>query len=560
MMCIYTHINIINSKSAITDGYGHSLRTYVNAALASLASGLPLPDNYLKNLMAYQEPDGTFRTKEGKKSQATVLTASHAYYLLSQLKSNGELKQYVSKMNEGFNNLLSELESSDDLTLSFGEKLQLQTTSRILIGYFSLPLNNEDVTITSSQILQITKFLLDSKDSSSIEDAYFVYAGLKAIEQNPKGKPIILSLVSPNIKDNGNGQATINIKSIWDEEIKGVNVNLKQSIVGEDEVLSNVNGEKKGNNVIIPVFKDGKPGSYELKLQVEAPKSYLSVDSYILHCNVITTLNINNLKVSLSSGSQYKAPEYPKKITEAISVDPSTTISISFDIKDSTGNDFQPQQVFIQFIHNSGEVQYTTVATIKKSQYVSTINLKETSVLNEGFRYKSGDYKCILLIGDTSIQDSIQWEFGNFQITLPAAPSKELPLYHRPLLYESDTTLKPLPVFDHIFRAPDNRANPMLAILFTVFVIAPVGFYVLYLMYMKTTFGGFVWSGIIWAAGFHGTLGVILYLFVQYWINLTMFTVLGYLCPLLTILAFFGYRLFSTLDSSSKGVEHAKKD
>lgn len=511
--------------------------------------------------MSYQEPDGTFRTKEGKKSQASVLTASHAYYILSQLKSNNELKEYVGQMNEGFNNLLGELEQNEVLTLSFGEKLQLQTTSRILMGYFSLPLKNDDITITSSQILQFTKYLLDSKDTNSIEDAYFVYAGLKAIEENPKGKPIVLSLVTPSIKDNGDGKATVSVKSVWDEDIKGGNVRLLQSLVGDDEILSNMNGEKKGNNnIIIPVFKEGKPGTYELKLQLEAPQSYLSVDSYILHCNVITTLNINNLKVSLSSGSESKAPEYPKKIHESISVDPSTTISVSFDIKDSTGNDFQPQQVFIQFIHTSGEVQYTTVATIKKSQYVSNINLKETSVLNEGFRYKSGEYKCLLLIGDTSIQESIQWEFANFQITLPAAPSKELPLYHRPLLYESDTTLKPLPVFDHIFRAPDNRANPMLAMLFTIFVIAPSGIYVLYLMYMKVTCSGFVWSSIIWAAGFHGTLGVILYLFVQYWFNLTMFTVLGYLCPLLTILTFFGYRLFSVLDSKSKNVEHAKKD
>lgn len=350
--------------------------------------------------MKFQQEDGTFRASDSKKSQATVVSASHAYYIISQL-NNLALGENLEKLKEGFNSLLEELDFADDKTLSFGEKLIVPTTSRLLYGYFALPIKAGESVVEASQVSGFLKLLLDNKAVSSIDDAYHVYLGLVALDKNPKGKAILIENETPYLSDSSNGKITLNIVSEWNEPVKATGTLVKSTMNGE-EVLTNVKGEVSKDKIILPVFKDGKAGTYDLKVDIAASTGYLSYKSYELSITVTTGIKITDAKINVSGGKDVIA-KYPKKVEGTISADPSSVITVTFSVTSNGGEEFKPQQTFVQLIHKSG-IQYTTVAYDRKDGFTASINLKDNSIVSEGFRYISGEYQAYILVGDTSIQ------------------------------------------------------------------------------------------------------------------------------------------------------------
>jgi oligosaccharyltransferase complex subunit delta (ribophorin II) len=126
------------------------------------------------------------------------------------------------------------------------------------------------------------------------------------------------------------------------------------------------------------------------------------------------------------------------------------------------------------------------------------------------------------------------WDLGNVELQLGAAPVETpSPLYKKPLLHESDTTLKALPEIKHVMREDDPRPPVAVSLAFVGAVLAPLAFFLVFVarlgLNVKRLFEGSVF---VFGCVFLASLGGILALFGLYWLELTMFRTLGYLSVL----------------------------
>ena len=129
-------------------------------------------------------------------------------------------------------------------------------------------------------------------------------------------------------------------------------------------------------------------------------------------------------------------------------------------------------------------------------------------------------------------------------MALAAAMPKTLkPLYTEPLLHESDTTLEALPEIEHVMRAPDARPSSIVSLLFTLLALAPMAGFILYLTnYLSITIKFPSALKTFWSFTFLGCLAMVLFLFVLFWIYLTMYETLKCLSVLSLVTCFVGHK------------------
>ena len=95
------------------------------------------------------------------------------------------------------------------------------------------------------------------------------------------------------------------------------------------------------------------------------------------------------------------------------------------------------------------------------------------SKLADPLGYASGEYDATVVVSDASLVPA-SWRAARLSIKFArSAPEpKRLPLFERPLLHDSDTTLVPLPEIHHQFRPADRRAPALVALLFSGGIVA----------------------------------------------------------------------------------------
>ena len=163
----------------------------------------------------------------------------------------------------------------------------------------------------------------------------------------------------------------------------------------------------------------------------------------------------------------------------------------------------------------------------------------------------------------------------------PPAPS---PLYSKPLLHDSDTTLKALPEIKHVMRVPDTRppfivsfafmgavlvrlslrtALPTCIKVLMVYTLSQVPLFV-FLGYAAKLGVNFhkLFNGSIFVFGvvFLGSLSAILSLFAFYWLEFTLFQTLGYLAVLGSVNIWSGHLLLKRLAAKAVGGKKTKKE
>ncbi|CAI5739486.1 unnamed protein product [Peronospora destructor] len=189
-------------------------------------------------------------------------------------------------------------------------------------------------------------------------------------------------------------------------------------------------------------------------------------------------------------------------------------------------------QAFLRFKHATEKTETYFVLTADAAQTHST-TLQFTS-LSKSFGYNSGKHHVELILGASTFEKAIVWDMGNIELQLGAAlPEKPSSLYKKPLLYESDMTLKALPEISHVMRTQDPRPPVTVSLAFMGAVLAPLAFFLLFLMRLGfNTKRLFEDSVFVFGCVFLASLGGILALFGLYWLKLTMFRTLGYLSVL----------------------------
>ncbi|OQS05613.1 hypothetical protein THRCLA_02284 [Thraustotheca clavata] len=335
--------------------------------------------------------------------------------------------------------------------------------------------------------------------------------------------------------------------------VTGANAPVLKSMknANQESIVNDVKLVKAADNSSFSFTLDAKqaiPGLY--KLQILDGKA-----SKVVHATLTTQVVIENAKVL---GKTLKYGEKLKVVPELVSAS-GDVFSIDVSIKAlATNKPVLAHQAFLRF--NQGDVDTTFVlaTSADKTKLSAKINIGSES---KKFSYLSGVHSVQLILGDTIFENALVWDLGAVDLTLGAAPIEpESPLYAKPLLHDSDVTLKVLPEITHIMRPQDSRPSLAVSNLFTLIVIAPLGGFVLFLLGFGAKLSKFP-SGFqaIFALGFITSIASILGLFVVYWLRLTMFATLGYLSIVGCASLFFGHQALGYLANQSLDPNDNKK-
>ncbi|CAI5702961.1 hypothetical protein KXD40_004047 [Peronospora effusa] len=294
-------------------------------------------------------------------------------------------------------------------------------------------------------------------------------------------------------------------------------------------VLSGLTLKGDGSKFVTQLTGDDKLQTGMYKLKVSAVDEETNQIAYqVLQLKVTTPVevasaNVNGKKLQLGdklTGQTFNAASADKLKMEV-------TLQQTHDKTPVVAH-----QAFLRFTHATEKTETYFVLTADNAQTHST-TLQFTS-LSKRFGYNSGKHHVELILGASTFEKAIVWDMGNVELQLGVAPpEKPSPLYKKPLLYESDMTLKALPEISHVMRTQDPRPPVIVSLAFTGAVLAPLAFFLVFVMRLgfntKRLFEGSVF---VFGCVFLASLGGILVLFGLYWLKLTMFRTLGYLSVL----------------------------
>lgn len=200
------------------------------------------------------------------------------------------------------------------------------------------------------------------------------------------------------------------------------------------------------------------------------------------------------------------------------------------------GSAAAPHQAFVRFTHALTGLDTFFVAAPDRSGGVgggvggggTSIGRFSVSVaLGEEtgtFLQRSGAYDVAVIVGGPLVAPPALETLGAIDLDFPVAKERQWPLYARSLLHESDVTLGPLPEKHHTFRAPEARPPVGVSLLFTIFVLAPLGGLVHWLRQGGGDLTRLPQSGAgrMWCFAYQACMMAVVGLFVMYWFALTM--------------------------------------
>ena len=150
-----------------------------------------------------------------------------------------------------------------------------------------------------------------------------------------------------------------------------------------------------------------------------------------------------------------------------------------------------------------------------------------------------------------------EWVVGSIDLTFPAKAKPHFALYTKPLMYESDNTLTPLPEIVHQMRPPAKRASMFMATVFTAAVIAPLVVFVGYVLSLSPNLHRLKSLS---SYLFIGCMAALILLIIGYWLALPAFDfyeTIRYLCLLVPITMVVGSSATSSV--TRRRLQEAKK-
>mmetsp|Transcript_12246 Transcript_12246/g.39183 ORF Transcript_12246/g.39183 Transcript_12246/m.39183 type:complete len:675 (-) Transcript_12246:37-2061(-) len=546
---------------ALVDGaVAGSLDEVAAAAEAAAELGLTLDVTAVADrVLALMDEDGTWRQSEDDVdgSAENTAVALRALGAASKVEGGAEaVADAAAAASEVVAALLSDAEASAGgaAKLELDAPSPLRATAGVMIGLGALSESKvavQDMDVDQVHALAEAVLAHRAEGTQSSEAAFLVVAALKAAESSlSEDAPLAVALERTHFAEGATGEQgklRVAVRSLMGGSVKGASVALEAAVAGEEVFVSDVDMPANGKVFETDFLeRDPKPtaGTYVLSLRVDAGGRATSARRQV---QVSTEATLKNVRVAIKGGKaeeeEVKA-SYPKPVAEALSADSSQTLEVAFAVVSrGAGTPLRPHQVFLRLTHVESGVHTYVVARRRgsKGDYVCSVDLGDDS---NNLERRSGEYELHLLVGDRFMRQGVVYKLADASFSLPDPKHvQEVPLYHRPLLHDSDTTLKALPEITHQFREPEALPPQILSLVFTAASVAPSILFVLGLLVLGANLNGFPGGlGFIWALGFHGGLAAILALFVVYWLRLDMFTTLGGALLLGALTAIFGHR------------------
>ncbi|RLN54657.1 hypothetical protein BBJ28_00008543 [Nothophytophthora sp. Chile5] len=284
-----------------------------------------------------------------------------------------------------------------------------------------------------------------------------------------------------------------------------------------------------GSKFVAKLAGDSKLQAGMYKLKVSATDAESKESAYeVLQLKVTTPVEVAKAVVNgqeLAKGAKLSGQRFSSGAEDTLQME--VTLQQKHDHTAVVAH-----QAFLRFTHVSEKTETYFVLTADGGlTHRATLPF---ATLSKKFGYQSGKHHVELILGAPIFERAIVWDLGQVELQLGAAPPETpSPLYAKPLLHESDTTLKALPEIHHVMREQDPRPALPVSLAFTGAVLAPLALFLVFLARLGLNVGRlFQGSVFVFGLVFLASLAAIFALFGWYWLELTMFRTLGYLSVL----------------------------
>lgn len=487
----------------------------------------------LDKIKELQEPNGLFRASRSKKS-ASLANTQLAVTVLAQLRTRLSSTSHQAVLDQIAESLVSVLPSGSEDSLC---------DATILAGISAI--SSKKLKGVSTRLSVVAENLLHSRFSSDWAVKAGVLESLRAVSAY-KTQPLYVQLSPTTLPAGRDASLRVIVTDVFgldESSFATVSFSILPAAGGAAVHQARTNQASELSipstalklglySAVLSVDVEGKQKGVVVNLPLAVSQSSIKVSS--VHAGVT-----NKTKASRSELLAVKTQGSAS--WRAASAEHNDTVHVHFSV-DAVGNR-SPEQLLLKFHHvESGFVAIlaATESTVsdKVVKVVYSVALSAKSVT---FRRRSGLYTVSILAGDTLVSEAVEWALGTVELSFPAKPTTILPLYKQSLLHESDTTLQPLPEFDHVMRPPAKRADDLSATVFTVLTLLPMLVFVVFILTQFSVDPVRLSSLSSWLFSLGVVITVLLY--VAYWFGVkgvSFYQIIGFLAVLAPVLAVTG--------------------
>jgi len=515
-----------SDKSATSDIY-YAVRASVNLGLNVDESAIE------KRLSALAKTDDS------------VLSQGYA------LLTGAQLSQPVAKFySDSINDLVQQADEVDGRTLQY--EGGVGTTALLLNAFYEVAEKaGVPVKIDPKQLVKFASYFSTKKHVATLRSAYYLTKVFKYFSDNKNSVPVVVTRVSPSAISPQNPSVLVSVSNLLGQPVGEISVVAESAKRKEDGavVISKQKLISKASDfsVFELPFYDAKipRGFYTIHLTLtpRGDDKLIGLTDNTIEVKMTSEGAVENAELSVSdrdSASQAKTYKLnqPSALSDKLELDYHQKLALKFQIKDKrTGEFVRVQQAFLRFTNKKSrkEVIYLAeAATGASAQYKVEVDL--TTNAND-FRHQSGAYELVLIVGDSLLQNALEWKLSdNLQLTFH---EDSLPDKDHQSLYVSR------PEIIHQFRVDEKRPPTIVSLVFSGLTLLPL--LVLLISWLRL---GFNLSGMPFGLsplGFHLSHGAVFALMFFYWKYLDMFQTIRYLALISIPLFLFGHRVLAVL-------------
>lgn len=523
------------------------------AALLCKAAGLKPKGDILTKLKSFMTTDGKFRVSTASK-ETSIEDGKLALRALAAYADDGA----DAALKDVFSAALSLVPSGEDDhpvdPTVLASLSKLSTSKPKLVG---------------ARLVAVAESLLQLRHSGRMEVLAEVLVALDVV-MSYKASPVHVSFVNPIVGAEAISKTlVVNVVDIRGNAVSTTTLEAKSvKRVGRDNIM--FQGPLDGSSLDLSTLDGFVPGLYATELAVTVasqPKPIVAKLNFAVQGKVEIVqvkAGVTDSKESFASELiDVSSPNSASGISGSAISDQFFHVSFGVTTPSKVGKRFQkPHQVFVRFTHAATGTSSYFVGVAEGSLGDSIVGTKyrvavALSKETQTFMHLSGAYTLSILVSDVAYAQGIEWVVGTAELTFPAKAAATYPLYTKPLMYESDNTLKPLPEIVHQMRPADKRASSFMATVFTLGVIAPL---VVFVGYMLSLGPNLKRLQSLSSFLFVGCMVAVIFLIVGYWLGLegvSFYDTIRYLCFLVPITMLVGSSAISSITFTR--LEEAKK-
>ncbi|GKV01830.1 hypothetical protein SLEP1_g14348 [Rubroshorea leprosula] len=569
----------INDANSLLDLY-HSIGSLVLMKEQSLKADLHLSDakGVFHSIKALSQSDGRW-CYSSSNPQSSAYAAGIALETLAgvvSLSSSeidqsmiGALRNDVLKLFDGIEKYYNGASYFDEKLIDSHENQgSISTTSSVVRGITAFAaVTEESLNLPGDKILGLARFFLGIGIPGDSKDFFNQIDSLACLENNRVSIPLILSLPSTVLSLTKKDSLKVRVNTVLGSSAPPLTVKLVGALGSKDTSLIDSQelkfNSETGVHILNDLPKSIDVGSYMFTFEIvlhelEPEEVYATGDQTKVPIFVTGIVKIENAEIAvldsdLGSIETQKQLDLAGNNIASLSANHLQKLRLSFQLTTPRRHAFQPHQALLKLRHES-KAEHIFVVGSSGKQFQLVLDFLG---LVEKFFYLSGRYDIELTVGDAVMENSLLRALGHIELDIPEPPEKAP---HPPLQpVDPYSRYGPKAEITHIFRAPEKRPPKELSLTFLGLTILPLLGFLIGLLRLEVNLKNFPTKAApaTFALLFHIGIGVVLLLYVLFWLKLDLFTTLKALGLLGAFLVFVGHRILSYLAATSSKLKSA---